>query len=106
MSTVLDLLLATVAVVGLFLASTVFFDVVHLVLHRMLASRFAVLRALAWTHGVHHRWIDRQLRVNWEMQTANVWCHLVLEYLTQLSFTALLALVLPGAIVFAVAAYW
>lgn len=99
MSNVFDIVVGVAvgipAVVLLFLASTVFFDVVHWILHRMLASPSAMLRALAWPHGVHHRWIDRRLRVNYEYQTANVWCHLVLEYLTQLSFAALLALVLP-----------
>lgn len=104
MSAALELLCASVAVVGLFLASTVFFDVVHLVLHRMLGSRSALLRAIASPHGVHHRWIDRELRVHWSMQTANVWCHLVLEYLTQLAFTAVLALALPRGIVLGVAA--
>ena len=37
------------------------------------------------------------------MQTANVWCHLLLEYLTQLAFTAVLALALPVGIVVGVA---
>lgn len=91
----LELLLAAVAVVLLFLASTVFFDLVHWRLHRMLASPVPLLRGLAWPHGIHHRWIDRRLRVRWEFQAANVWCHLVLEYLTQLAFTGLLAFVLP-----------
>lgn len=99
MSTSLDILRAILlgvpAVVLLFLASTVFFDVVHWILHGMLSSRFGILRALARPHGVHHAWIDRELRVNWEYQGANVWCHLVLEYVSQLAFTAALALVLP-----------
>lgn len=90
------LLVGVPAVVLLFLASTVFFDVVHWILHRMLASRWALVRAVAWPHGIHHRWIDRRLRVNRRYRTANVWCHLVLEYVTQLTFAALLALVIPA----------
>jgi hypothetical protein len=61
----------------------------------MLASRWRVLRALAWPHSVHHAWIDRKLDVQWPLQRRNLWCHIVPEYLTQLAFTGGLALVLP-----------
>ncbi len=79
----------------LWLAGAIVFDVVHWLLHAMLRSRWAWLRVLAWPHEVHHRWIDRALDTHWELQTANVWCHLVPEFLTQLVFTGVLALVLP-----------
>lgn len=83
--------------VGLWIVGTVVFDAVHWVLHRMLASRSALLRALAWPHGVHHRWLDGELRTNWSLQRANVFCHLVPEYLTQLAFSGALFLALPPA---------
>ncbi len=97
-STVFEILVSVLAVVLLFLASTVFFDLVHWALHRMLTSRFGLLRVLAWPHAIHHRWIDRGLRVNWQYQRANVWCHLVLEYTTHLAFTGALLVVLPTGI--------
>ena len=81
--------------IALWVAGTVFFDGVHFVLHRMLGSRWGLLRALAWPHGVHHRWLDDQLRTCWELQRANVFCHLVPEYLTQLAFSAAWLLLLP-----------
>jgi hypothetical protein len=81
----------------LWLLGAIGFDAVHWGLHRMLRSRFAWLRALAWPHGVHHQWVDRELAVHYELQRRNVWCHIVPEYLTQLTFTALLALWLPPA---------
>ncbi len=89
------ILLAVAAGPLLWLVGAVVFDGVHWVLHRMLRSRSRVLRALARPHGVHHEWIDRDLVTHWERQTANVWCHIVPEYLTQLVFTAGVALVLP-----------
>lgn len=98
MAAVFEIAVGVVSVVLLFLASTVFFDVVHWSLHRMLTSGLPALETLAWPHGIHHQWIDRHLRVNWEFQTANVWCHLVLEYLTQLTFTGLLAFFLPASL--------
>jgi len=68
---------------------------VHWALHRMGASRSALLRALAWPHAVHHRWIDRDLETHLDLRLANVFCHIVPEYLTQLVFTGVVALVLP-----------
>jgi len=81
----------------LWLAGAVFFDLVHAMLHAMLRSRGRLLRGLAWPHAVHHQWIDRALEVRWEWQRANVACHIVPEYATQLVFTAGVALVLPGS---------
>jgi hypothetical protein len=80
---------------ALWLAGAIGFDLVHFVLHRMLGSRFRILRALAWPHSVHHAWIDRNLEVQWSFQRRNVWCHIVPEYLTQLVFSAAAALLLP-----------
>jgi hypothetical protein len=79
----------------LWLVGAMVFDVVHWILHVMLRSRFAALRVLARPHAVHHEWIDRDLVTNWELQSANIWCHIVPEYLTQLVFTGLVALTLP-----------
>jgi hypothetical protein len=79
----------------LWLAGAIGFDAVHWLLHRMLRSRWGLLRTLAWPHAVHHQWIDRELVTHFDRQRANVWCHIVPEYLTQLAFTGALALLLP-----------
>jgi len=90
-----EILLAIVLGPVLWLAGALVFDAVHWVLHLLLRSRIAWLRGLARPHAVHHEWIDRSLVTNWELQSANVRCHIVPEYLTQLAFTGLVALVLP-----------
>ncbi len=90
-----DILIALLLALPVWVAGTVVFDGIHWVLHLMLASRWRILRALAWPHSVHHVWLDRQLRVRWEHQRGNIWCHIVPEYLSQLAFTVLLLLVLP-----------
>jgi hypothetical protein len=95
--TVVRLMLAVLAGAPLWAAGTVFFDAVHWVLHVFLGSRWQLLRALAWPHSVHHQWLDSKLRIVWQKQRANVWCHLVPEYLTQLAFSAGLLLMLPAA---------
>jgi len=90
-----EIVLAVVVGPVLWLAGAIFFDFAHWVLHIMLRSHWGLLRALAWPHGVHHRWIDRDLEIRWEYQRRNIWCHIVPEYLTQLVFTAGVALLLP-----------
>ena len=79
----------------LWLSGAIFFDCVHVLLHLMHGSRSALLRALAHPHQIHHEWINRDLEVCWEYRSQNIWCHLVLEYVTQLVFTAVIALLLP-----------
>ena len=91
--------LTIVASVLLWMAGAVFFDAVHWVLHGMLHSRWRVMRVLAWPHSVHHAWLDRTLRIDWALQRANVWCHLVPEFLTQLGFSVVAATVVPVPIV-------
>lgn len=89
------ILLATFLSPLLWLVGAIGFDGVHWLLHRMLRSRYGWARWLATPHAVHHAWIDRKLATNWELQSANVWCHIVPEYLTQLVFSGLVLVVLP-----------
>jgi hypothetical protein len=90
--------------VALWATGAVAFDAVHYLLHVMLRSRSRLVRALAWPHAVHHRWLDDTLTIRWEHQTANVFCHLVPEYLTQLAFTLIAALVVPTPVAMGCAA--
>ncbi|MFM7735484.1 MAG: hypothetical protein ACKPBU_05815 [Alphaproteobacteria bacterium] len=83
--------------VGVWIAGLHVFDAVHCVLHAMLRSRHAALRALASPHAVHHRWLDAELRIHPEEQVANLWCHVVPEFATQVAFTLALASLLPAA---------
>ena len=99
----MQIALAILIAPALWLVGAVFFDFVHFVLHACLRSRWRLLRALAWPHGIHHRWIGRDLEVQWDYQRRNVWCHIVPEYATQLVFTAGVALLLAPA--FAIALF-
>jgi hypothetical protein len=99
----MDLILAipatVVGVLLVFLGSTVAFDVVHVTLHRMAASRVGWVRALGELHEVHHRFMDRDLVVHEELIGANLRHHVIPEFLTQATFSALLLLVLPALVV-------
>jgi hypothetical protein len=78
---------------------TIVFDFVHWTLHAMLRSRWRYVRLLAWPHAVHHRWLDRRLAIHHELQSRNILCHLVPEYLTQAAFCTATVVVLPVSIV-------
>ncbi len=95
MSAILEAVGWLLLAIPLWIVGTVVFDAVHWALHLMLGSRWRLLRGLAWPHGVHHQWLDRELRIHPENQRRNVFCHLVPEYLTQLAFSGLLLRVLP-----------
>jgi hypothetical protein len=83
----------------LFLASSVVFDVVHWLLHQLAASRLAPLRAIGGLHEVHHRFLDRSLRIRPEHQRANLFCHVIPEFLTQLAVSLALLQLLPAPVV-------
>ena len=95
----LEIALSVVAGFALWIAGVHFFDGVHFTLHGMMGSRWHWLRALAAPHVMHHRWLDRQLETRWEYQRRNIWGHIVLEYATQLVFSALLLTILPALVV-------
>jgi hypothetical protein len=94
-SGVLAILGDGLAILGVFLASTVVFDVVHATLHACLRARAAPLRALGSLHGWHHRFADCDLQIHEEWTRQNLRWHVIPEYLTHVSFSALLLLVLP-----------
>ena len=89
--------------VTLLLLSTLAFDVLHVLLHRWLSSRWSLLRRLAGLHGVHHEFLDRDLCIHEDLIPANVMCHVVPEYLAQVAATAglgmLLQIPLPAIVV-------
>ena len=87
------------AVVGVFLASTVAFDVVHWLLHQLARSRSRPLRAIGSLHETHHRFLDAELRIHDELIGQNIRHHVIPEFLTQAAFSAALLLVLPISVV-------
>ena len=78
---------------------TIFFDLVHWILHALLRSRWRFFRSLARPHTVHHRWLDHRLVIHGELQSRNIVCHLVPEYLIQATFCAATLVILPRSVV-------
>jgi hypothetical protein len=77
------------------LASMFAFDVLHYFLHRWKKSRFRLLRRFARMHDVHHRFLTPRLRIDPRYRWANLWCHVVPEFVTALATTTAFLLVFP-----------
>ena len=89
---------------ALFLLSTVVFDVIHVLLHHFVASRFAWLRALGMLHERHHRFVDANLDVHEEYTADNLRWHVIPEFLTQVVFSLCLLWLLCAPVVLGVMA--
>jgi len=96
---VFRILLVAFGSILLWAVGTIFFDLVHWMLHAMLLSRWRLVRSLARPHTVHHRWFDHRLAIHAEFQSRNVVCHLFPEYLTQAVICAAALVILPRSVV-------
>ncbi len=78
-----------------FVASTLLFDALHWLLHRWGRSRNRLLRTFSRWHWVHHRFLDRKMRVHPELVWPNLVFHVLPEYLTGLFGTLVFLVVFP-----------
>lgn len=86
-----------------FVASTALFDALHWLLHRWERSTNPLLRKFSSWHWVHHKFLGLDMQVNPAYARANIWFHILPEYLTGMVGTALFLLVFPWPPIAAVA---
>ena len=94
MSSFTEALIALGLGIFLLLIASLTFDVVHVCLHQFSSSRWPLLRWIGGLHSVHHEFLDRNLRIHEDRITANVWCHVIPEYVVQVTVTACLGALL------------
>jgi len=82
-----DTLIALGLGVVLLLLGTLAFDVLHVLLHHWVSSRWSLLRRVGGLHAVHHEFLDRDLRIHEDLIPANVMCHVVPEYVVHVAVT-------------------
>ena len=85
-----------------FVLSTALFDAVHWLLHKWETSRIPLLRRLSAWHWVHHKFLGLDMKINPAYARANIWFHILPEYVTSMAGTLLFLLVFswqPVAIV-------
>lgn len=88
-----------------FVASTFLFDALHWLLHRWGRSKNRLLRRFSRWHWVHHRFLDRKMRVHPELKWPNLVFHVLPEYLTGVAGTLIFLVVLPWPPIVAVLIY-
>jgi len=99
MPTLTEVLFHVPAGIVLLLLATIVFDVVHFLLHQWENSSHPLLKAASALHGVHHQFLDRDLRIHREFIAANAWCHVIPEFLVQVLVTCLLGIFFSGTAV-------
>jgi hypothetical protein len=67
-----------------YFSGTLFFDIIHFLLHQCARSRSRVLRQISKVHSVHHWYFDRRLKYNNKYKLANALTNLPLELASQL----------------------
>ncbi len=92
-----EIALFAVTVALTFLGATIAFDLVHVALHAAYRSSQPWWRAVGALHQVHHEFLDRNLQIRPKRMRANLFHHVIPEYLTQVTATLLLGAVLPLA---------
>lgn len=78
-----------------FVVSTLLFDTLHWLLHRWGRSKNRLLRVFSRWHWVHHRFLDRKMRVNPSLVWPNLVYHVLPEYLTGMAGTLVFLLIFP-----------
>src|SRR5687768_5906674 len=87
-----------------FVASTALFDALHWTLHKWEDPRIPLLRTLSSWHWVHHKFLGLDMQINPAYARANIWFHILPEYLTSMAGTLLFLLIFPSPVIAAVAA--
>ena len=79
-----------------FVVSTALFDALHWLLHQWERSSNPLLRRFSSWHWVHHKFLGLDMQINPAYARANIWYHVLPEYLTSMAGTALFLLVFPS----------
>jgi len=87
-----------------FVVSTALFDALHWTLHKWESSKIPLLRRFSSWHWVHHKFLGLDMQINPAYARANIWFHILPEYLTSLAGTLVFLLVFPWPPIAAVAA--
>lgn len=86
-----------------FVVSTALFDALHWILHKWEGSRIPLLRKFSSWHWVHHKFLGLDMQINPAYARANIWFHILPEYLTSMAGTLIFLLVFPWPPIAAVA---
>ena len=86
-----------------FVVSTALFDALHWTLHKWESSSIPLLRKFSSWHWVHHKFLGLDMQINPAYARANIWFHILPEYLTSMAGTLIFLFVFPWPPIAAVA---
>ncbi|MET3925336.1 hypothetical protein [Devosia sp. 2618] len=98
-----DIVVFILQAVLVFVVSTALFDALHWTLHKWEGSSNPLLRKFSSWHWVHHKFLGLDMQINPAYARANIWFHVLPEYLTSMLGTLIFLLVFPWAPIAAVA---
>lgn len=101
---ILDIIVFLMQAALVFVVSTALFDALHWTLHKWEGSRIPLLRRFSSWHWVHHKFLGLDMQINPAYARANIWFHILPEYLTSIAGTVVFLLVFPWPPIAAVAA--
>ncbi|UJW86095.1 hypothetical protein [Devosia sp. SL43] len=101
---IVDIIVFLLQAALVFVVSTALFDALHWTLHKWESSKIPLLRTLSSWHWVHHKFLGLDMQINPAYARANIWFHILPEYLTSLAGTLIFLVVLPWPVITAVAA--
>jgi hypothetical protein len=101
---IFDIIVFLLQTALVFVVSTALFDALHWTLHKWEASTIPLLRRFSSWHWVHHKFLGLDMQINPAYARANIWFHILPEYLTSIAGTVVFLLVFPWPPIAAVAA--
>ncbi|WP_240233670.1 hypothetical protein [Devosia lacusdianchii] len=90
-----DILIFLLQAALVFVMSTALFDALHWTLHKWEGSSIPLLRKFSSWHWVHHKFLGLDMQINPAYARANIWFHILPEYLTSMAGTLPFLLLFP-----------
>jgi hypothetical protein len=99
-----DIVIFLLQALLVFIVSTALFDALHWTLHKWESSTVPLLRKFSSWHWVHHKFLGLDMQINPAYARANIWFHILPEYLTSMAGTLIFLVIFPWPVIAAVAA--
>ena len=98
-----DVFVFAVQAIVVFVLSTALFDALHWTLHKWETSKSPLLRRFSSWHWVHHKFLGLDMQINPAYAQANIWYHILPEFLTSMAGTLVFFFVFDWKVIAVVA---
>ena len=98
-----DVFIFAVQAIVVFVLSTALFDALHWTLHQWETAKSPLLRRFSSWHWVHHKFLGLDMQINPAYARANIWYHILPEFLTSMAGTLVFFFVFDWKVIAVVA---